>query len=218
MKQTKEAEDKQKEKGVGDGGEGKEVTRGKKMESSAETKVQGEVNPKSTATAKNNERQEEEDQKLNIDKQDVKEADTSIKTNGDAKKKDAKERGPGEDEASHHKDKEDPIATENKIKARAPPIEPLVLAKREDSKRLKDAQSHAHESFEKCGKLCQESPDCFQWVYYFKTCKLGMSFRLGKYMEPSDDGKVLWKSGWLVSRVRKWTVENACTKPAWLDL
>lgn len=81
-----------------------------------------------------------------------------------------------------------------------------------------EIQKHAYESFEKCGKACEGAKGCFQWVYYDKTCKLGMTFRLGKYVKPSGDGKVIWKSGWMMTRIRKWTDENACTKSKWLDL
>ncbi|KAF8849292.1 hypothetical protein BDZ45DRAFT_752938 [Acephala macrosclerotiorum] len=212
IKQTKkkEAEKKQKENETGDEktdgevGKGKGTAAGDKTEPNPETKVQNEgkedATPKNTLTAKDDEGQKKEDAK---EDKISKEKDTGKESS----KMDVKE-------ASLDRDKEDSTASE-KIKSRVPSI---LLVKREDSKRLKDAQSHAHESFEKCGKLCEESPDCFQWVYCSETCKLGMSFRLGKYVKPSDDRKVVWKSGWLVPRVRKWTAENACTKPVWLDL
>lgn len=99
-----------------------------------------------------------------------------------------------------------------------------VQARKRDilNKRGKDAQTeiqkHAHESFENCGKACKEEGACFQWVFSSKTCKLGMTFRLGRYMKPSDDNKVVWKSGWMMERVKKWTEEHKCTKPEWLKL
>lgn len=81
-----------------------------------------------------------------------------------------------------------------------------------------ETQQHAHESFENCGKACEENPDCFQWVFYEKTCKLGASFRLGKYVAPKEDGEVVWKSGWNMERIRQWTDTNACQEPAWPDI
>jgi hypothetical protein len=81
-----------------------------------------------------------------------------------------------------------------------------------------ESEKHAHESFDACGKVCEEDEKCFQWVYYEKTCKLGMSFRLGKYMPPKDGGEVVWKSGWKVERIRSWTDSNACAGPVWPKL
>lgn len=81
-----------------------------------------------------------------------------------------------------------------------------------------ESEKHAHVSFEKCGQVCDEDEDCFQWVFYEKTCKLGKSFRLGKYMPPKEGGEVVWKSGWNVDRIRKWTEDNACDDPEWPDL
>jgi hypothetical protein len=78
-----------------------------------------------------------------------------------------------------------------------------------------DLEKHAHESFENCGKVCEADEQCFQWVFYEKTCKLGMSFRLGKYMAPKENGEVVWKSGWKVERIREWTEKNACQEPLW---
>ncbi len=78
-----------------------------------------------------------------------------------------------------------------------------------------DLEKHAHESFENCGKVCEADKQCFQWVFYEKTCKLGMSFRLGKYMAPNENGEVVWKSGWKVERIREWTEKNACKEPLW---
>lgn len=37
-------------------------------------------------------------------------------------------------------------------------------------------------------------------------------------MKPSDDNKVVWKSGWMMKRVKKWTDEHVCIKPEWLNL
>jgi hypothetical protein len=84
--------------------------------------------------------------------------------------------------------------------------------------RLKEAQKVAWESFEHCRRVCEENKDCFQFVYYDKTCKIGFSFRLGKYVAPSDDGKTVWKSGWMVSRIRQWTKDNACHGPEWPNI
>ena len=97
-----------------------------------------------------------------------------------------------------------------------------TLAKRYDEEKkepkLEAAERVAWESFENCGKICQERKDCFQYVYYDNTCKLGLSFRLGKHLSPSDDGTIVYKSGWMVERIRDWTEDNACQGPEWPDI
>ncbi|PQE30834.1 glycosyltransferase family 31 protein [Rutstroemia sp. NJR-2017a WRK4] len=89
--------------------------------------------------------------------------------------------------------------------------------KRDNAKRenMSDIEKEAYKSFENCGEACKENPDCFQWVWYDKTCRLQTSFRLGAFKAPSDDGKVVYKSGWMVDKINEWTAENTCKEPQW---
>jgi hypothetical protein len=90
--------------------------------------------------------------------------------------------------------------------------------KEDRNPKLEAAEKSAWESFENCRKVCQEREKCFQYVYYDKTCRLGLSFRLGKHVSPSDDGKIIYASGWMVDRIRQWTEDNACKGPDWPDI
>lgn len=89
---------------------------------------------------------------------------------------------------------------------------------------LSDTEKEAHKSFESCGHLCEDQPECFQWVYYDRTCRLSTSIRLGSYQAPTNgknkgaDGKpepAAWKSGWLVDRIKDWVDKNGCEGPDW---
>ncbi|KAE9364076.1 glycosyltransferase family 31 protein [Stipitochalara longipes BDJ] len=95
----------------------------------------------------------------------------------------------------------------------------IARSEKEDKNpQLEAAEKVAWRSFEDCRKVCQERKDCFQYVYYDKTCKLGLSFRLGKHVSPSEDGKIIYTSGWMVGRIREWTEDNACKRPEWPDI
>lgn len=91
------------------------------------------------------------------------------------------------------------------------------LVKREQRKKLTEIEKVAHVSFENCAKACDATPECFQYVHHEKECKLGHSFRLGKYSSPGRGDRILWRSGWNVTRIRKWTEENLCEGPQWPD-
>ncbi|RDW76040.1 hypothetical protein BP5796_06861 [Coleophoma crateriformis] len=80
---------------------------------------------------------------------------------------------------------------------------------------LSESEKMAHESFANCRKVCEENQECFQFVWWKDTCKLGLSFRLGKYQEADRLGEGTVSSGWMVQRIRDWTAENACTAPRW---
>ncbi|KAE8442196.1 hypothetical protein EG329_003725 [Mollisiaceae sp. DMI_Dod_QoI] len=123
----------------------------------------------------------------------------------DEKSKDAHEKDAGKEARKEDVKREDAGNSDDNESAKTNPADDLSpashndlsgLSKRGDPPKPRIAQQqHAHESFEKCGEACEEEAGCFQWVYYSKTCKLGSTFRLGKYVKPSDDGKVVWKSG-----------------------
>ncbi|KAM3067334.1 hypothetical protein ACMFMG_005308 [Clarireedia jacksonii] len=80
---------------------------------------------------------------------------------------------------------------------------------------MSSIEKEAYKSFEKCGEACKKNSECFQWAWYDKTCRLQTSFRLGNFQAPSEDGKVVYKSGWMVDRINEWTAENACKGPQW---
>jgi len=101
-------------------------------------------------------------------------------------------------------------------KGKTPPIKPN--RRRDDNSKMRDLEKAAWKSFEDCQNICLERPDCFQFVLYQKSCKLGLSFRLGKYVAPDFEGRVMSKSGWMVDRIRKWTEVNACHGPEWPDI
>jgi len=76
-----------------------------------------------------------------------------------------------------------------------------------------DVEKEAYQSFEKCGAACQANNQCFQYVYFDETCKLGLSFRLGAYKAPNKE--VSYKSGWMLPRIREWQEANVCEEPEW---
>ncbi|RDL35863.1 uncharacterized protein BP5553_06475 [Venustampulla echinocandica] len=83
--------------------------------------------------------------------------------------------------------------------------------------RSEGEKTHPYTSFEHCGKACSEHEGCFQYLHYDNTCKLRMSFSLGNYKAPSSDGNVIWRSGWMVTRIKKWVEEHACEEHVWPD-
>ncbi|KAH7312812.1 hypothetical protein BKA65DRAFT_372553, partial [Rhexocercosporidium sp. MPI-PUGE-AT-0058] len=78
-----------------------------------------------------------------------------------------------------------------------------------------DIEKVAHISFENCAKACTARPECFQYVHGDTKCKLGHSFRLGKYAAPGHGDRIEWRSGWNLTRIRTWTKENPCEAPKW---
>ena len=97
------------------------------------------------------------------------------------------------------------------------------IHRRDDKPALTELEKNAHKSFDDCREVCASKPDCFQWLYYGKICRLEFSFRLGQYRAPEsrdDDGKgeemVSFRSGWMIERIREWTEENPCDIPDWV--
>jgi hypothetical protein len=88
----------------------------------------------------------------------------------------------------------------------------------EDQRRpepLTETEKKAYLSFEDCGAACKEDKECFQYVYYEQTCKLSHAFRLGKYKAPDSQGEVVWKSGWMLKKIRLWVEMNHCQELEW---
>ena len=82
-------------------------------------------------------------------------------------------------------------------------------------KPLTETEKKAYLSFEDCCAACEEDKNCFQYVYYEQTCKLEHAFRLGKYNAPDSQGEVVWKSGWMLKKIRQWVEMNPCEGPEW---
>ncbi|KAL3425375.1 glycosyltransferase family 31 protein [Phlyctema vagabunda] len=78
-----------------------------------------------------------------------------------------------------------------------------------------DLAKIAYHSFEDCRNMCESVAECFQFVFYDDTCRLGYSFRLGQYVDVEREGRKIFKSGWMVDKIRRWTEENACREPRW---
>lgn len=75
-------------------------------------------------------------------------------------------------------------------------------------------EKEAHTSFEHCGRACEESPRCFQFVYHAQTCGFSYSYRLGRRRLPeSGEG---YKSGWMLAKIAQDQAANPCTTPEWL--
>ena len=84
---------------------------------------------------------------------------------------------------------------------------------------ISDAERNAHLSFEKCAQACEKNDQCFQYVYFDEVCKLGLSFRLGQYVAPKGPkGNIVYKSGWMLTRIREWQKANSCKEPQWPEL
>jgi hypothetical protein len=161
----------------------------------------------------------EENEKDNVDSQEEKpeEKEKAKEENKDGRpptgeQKQDKADGPSKVEGKDQEPLRDNTKnTEKKLAARSE-------EKEDKHPKLEAAEKAAWESFEDCHKVCQEREDCFQYVYYDKMCRLGLSFRLGKHVSPSDDGKIVYTSGWMVDRIRQWTEDNACKGPEWPDI
>ncbi|CZR69243.1 uncharacterized protein PAC_19143 [Phialocephala subalpina] len=98
-----------------------------------------------------------EDVKEDVKKEVVTEVETGKEDS--AGKESSNEDG---EERTAQKDRDE--STQEKVEIRSVSTKNSNLARRGESQHVMDAQSHAHESFEKCGKLCEEMPECFQWV------------------------------------------------------
>ncbi|XMA16770.1 hypothetical protein WAI453_009561 [Rhynchosporium graminicola] len=109
------------------------------------------------------------------------------------------------EEAKNDKPKEDHQSITKRTPSNHPPQTPLEAA--------------AHLSFEDCGRACSADPKCFQYVHGNRACKVGHSFRLGKYAPPGKGDGIEWRSGWNLTRIRAWTgdKQNACTETKWPD-
>ena len=85
------------------------------------------------------------------------------------------------------------------------------------------AEKEAFKSFADCREACAADNECFQFAYYDRTCRLSTSFRLGAYRAPEldvtdEEGRkrdIVFKSGWMMERIREWTENNPCTVPEW---
>jgi hypothetical protein len=150
------------------------------------------------------------------------------KVEGPARKEKSKEESQNEKQSSMEKVEEEKVEADAKARAEKVLKDDAKTTEKKLVKRLDekddesspptDAEKVAWKSFENCGKVCKEREDCFQYVFYGKMCKLGLSFRLGKHVSPSLDRKLVYKSGWMVDRIRKWTEANACKGPEWPDI
>jgi len=129
------------------------------------------------------------------------------------------EKLPDEQEVNDRKDNEKKIDDEKKAEEyEKKNQEKEDIKKSDDNEKFPSANKlhkrteheNAWKSFEHCGEACSASPSCFQYLYYEYTCKLQNSFAIGKYKEPSDNGKVVYKSGWMVARIREWTEKHEC--------
>ncbi|TAQ86255.1 hypothetical protein B7494_g5433 [Chlorociboria aeruginascens] len=78
-----------------------------------------------------------------------------------------------------------------------------------------EEEAHAFESFGKCGAACEANHKCFQYLYYEKTCVLSTAVRLGAYRAVEEGGGGVFRSGWMVDRIRTWKDANWCEGPKW---
>ncbi|CAL3965495.1 unnamed protein product [Diplocarpon coronariae] len=90
-------------------------------------------------------------------------------------------------------------------------------SKREEHNILTDVERTAHLSYENCARACEASEECFQYVFaeQEQECKLGHSFRLGRYKAPAKGDRVVSRSGWKLKRIRSWTKNNPCEWAEW---
>ncbi|KAH6717409.1 hypothetical protein BKA61DRAFT_322903 [Leptodontidium sp. MPI-SDFR-AT-0119] len=160
---------------------------------------------KEDAKKKDEEKVEAEKKKAKADEEEKKKAPVgSLAASSVEKEKDAKEKSGGKDEDKmfpETKEKsKDEKAKDNKPKdeqkkdskpdqklvpeTTTPPKSPKKLSKRADHKKQTGVEKAAHLSFENCAKACTAKPECFQYVHGDAKCKLGHSFRLGKYAAP----------------------------------
>ncbi|KAI2632619.1 glycosyltransferase family 31 protein [Hypomontagnella submonticulosa] len=74
----------------------------------------------------------------------------------------------------------------------------------------------AHKSFEYCRKMCDGTPDCFQFSYHAGACTYHKSFKLGRPVAKTDNEEDRWISGWNMDRIRAWAEEHQnCQDPVW---
>ncbi|KAI0384703.1 glycosyltransferase family 31 protein [Hypomontagnella monticulosa] len=74
----------------------------------------------------------------------------------------------------------------------------------------------AYKSFEYCRRMCDGTPDCFQFSYHAGACTYHKSFKLGKPAAKTDNEEDKWISGWNMDRIRAWVEGHQdCKDPVW---
>jgi len=145
----------------------------------------------------NDDEEEGKDSKEDVDDEKM----PDDKEANDRKKDDEKKIDEKEKIEEYEKDQEKDDVQNSEDSDKAPSVNKL---------HKRTERENAWKSFEHCREACSASPSCFQYFYYEKTCKLQNSFAIGNYKEPSNNGKVVYKSGWMVARIREWTEKHEC--------
>ncbi|KAL2060811.1 hypothetical protein VTL71DRAFT_8863 [Oculimacula yallundae] len=165
------------------------------------------------------------EEKEKDEKQRVEEERLRKEKNEKAKEDKAKDEKAKEEKAKQKKSKGDrpkdstKSSTPNQKLLPSAPKPFTRLLKRSTRTPLSPLEKAAHLSFEDCAKACTAQPECFQYVHGDKKCRLGHSFRLGKYAPPGKGDRIEWRSGWNLTRIRAWTnsEENVCLGAKWPD-
>ncbi len=89
---------------------------------------------------------------------------------------------------------------------------------KDDSKKgdpLRDPKLYAYKSVEDCKRACKENPECYQWLWDEKSCKLGKGFKLG-HLRVAREGEAVFTSGWDFERMKEFVAKNTgCKAPLW---
>lgn len=93
----------------------------------------------------------------------------------------------------------------------------VVRAVKEEEK--SDLEKKAHESFEDCGRACEEHNECFQFVWQDDCCGMKRSFMLGRPVKREQEEKKRVKSGWNVVKIKKWVSDQGeCKEVIWPEI
>jgi len=176
-------------------------------------------------------RKKEEKAKADAEEAKAKQEGESAQKTENAKEEDKKaSERKGEDFHQQRQDRQNPTEEQSKPKDEDQRVKGDLPKENNSTDEKKQLQPRAWttspspwESLSLCRAECERDASCFQYVYIEqpnspKQCKLGKSFRLGKYLPPGKDGHVIWTSGWMVERIRKWTKEHACKGIEWPDI
>ncbi|KUI67521.1 hypothetical protein VM1G_03633 [Cytospora mali] len=82
-----------------------------------------------------------------------------------------------------------------------------------------EVEKKAHESFEDCIIACEAHSECFQFNWQNDCCGMMSSFRLGTPVKKEDEEKRRAKSGWNITKIKKWVEEQGeCDEVIWPEI
>jgi hypothetical protein len=101
-------------------------------------------------------------------------------------------------------------------------VAPQIISTRGDWDNIQESMkifpkyAASHISFETCKAACELDSSCFQFVYNGTTCALSDHIRVGSKRSVEGNPAQTYVSGWMIERIRDWTMKTHCASAHWL--